>query len=287
MFVVIAGLTLALAIDLVRTGGPAAWLARHHLVPPYIGQGARVDIGGRSLYLDCRGRGAPTIVFESGMGDGAAGWTAVHDALAATTRTCAYDRAGRGSSDPRDRHTAADAADDLDAVLAAAGETSPFVVVGHSLGEVYARVFADRYREQVAGLVLVDGFSVDLEAALIHPLLGDLRPEYERRAQNLRDLVAAVERLDWPTSEAQLRASDVRGLSIVVLRAPREEPRLDKSTNAAIAQAWQAAYESLSPGRVHYEIAWGSGHVVQADRPDLLIDATRSLVETIRGSAGR
>jgi pimeloyl-ACP methyl ester carboxylesterase len=177
----------------------------------------------------------------------------------------------------------ADAADDLQALLAAAGESPPFVVIGHSLGEAYARVFADRFRDDVAGLVLVDGFGVDLETDAIHPLLGDLRTEYEQRAQGLRDMVAGVEDLDWPTSEQQLRDADLAGLPVVVLRAPRGEPRLDAPTNDAIAAAWEAAYGALSPGHVRYEIAWGAGHVIQADRPDLVIAAGRELVDAARG----
>ncbi|MGH2474301.1 MAG: alpha/beta fold hydrolase, partial [Candidatus Limnocylindrales bacterium] len=202
---VVAGLALGVGIDVVRVGGVDAWFAGRRLPPIYVAQGERVDIGGRALYLDCRGQGSPTVVLEAGMGDGARGWAPVIDGLAATSRTCAYDRAGRGSSDPRGQHTVADAAADLRAVLAAAGEAPPFIVVGHSLGEVYARVFADRHRTEVSGLVLVDGFSVDLESDWIHPLLGDLRPEYEARQQSLRDLVADVEDLDWVASEQQLR----------------------------------------------------------------------------------
>ena len=250
-----------------------------------VGDGRRVDVGGHALYIHCRGTGTPTVVLESGMGDGVVGWAPVLDGMAATTRTCAYDRAGRGGSDSRGRHTVGDAADDLRDLLTNAGEKPPFVVVGHSLGEVHARVFADRYRADVAGLVLVDGFSVDLETDWIHPLLGDLRAEYEARAQQLRDTVAAVEGLDWPASEAQLRAADVTGLPIVVLRAPRADPRLDERTNAAISTTWQEAYGSLSPGNVRYEIAWGAGHVIQADRPDLVVAAARELVDRSRATA--
>jgi len=282
LLALVVGLVLALLIDIARVGGPEAWLARHRLVPLAPGQGDRVDLGGRSLYLDCRGEGTPTIVLEAGMGDGVAGWSPVHDGMAATTRTCAYDRAGRGSSDNRGHHTVADATDDLRRLLQLAGESPPFIVIGHSLGEVYARVFADRHRADVVGLVLVDGFSVDLEADWIHPLLGGLRPEYERGAQHFRDLVASVEDLDWPESEAQLRAADVSGFPIIVLRAPRVEPRLDEPTNVAIAAAWEDAFESLSPGHVRYQIAWGAGHIVQADRPDLVIAAARELVESAR-----
>ena len=288
LLIVVAGLAVAVLVDIVRAGGPTFWLLRHRLPAPIaasIGDVRRVDVAGHALAIDCRGSGSPTIVLESGMGDGIAGWAPIHDELARTTRTCAYDRSGRGGSDARDRHTVVDATDDLRTLLTNAGEPPPLIIVGHSLGEVHARVFADRFRDDVAGLVLLDGFSVDLETDWIHPLLGDLQAEYEERAQGLRDLVAAVEGLDWVASESQLRKADVSGIPVVVLRAPRAEPRLDAASNEAIAEAWQQAYESLSPGHVRYELAWGAGHVIQADRPELVLAAARELVDRVRGAA--
>jgi pimeloyl-ACP methyl ester carboxylesterase len=281
-FAVVVGVALALAIDVVRTGGASAWLARHRIPAPYVGAGHRVDIGGRSLYLDCRGDGGPTVVLEAGMGGGAGDWAPVINGLAAKGRTCAYDRAGRGSSDPPPSgiRTIADQAADLRALLEAVGEAAPFVVVGHSFGGDVARVFADRYRDDVAGLLLVDSFSPDLENDAVHPLLGDLRPEYEARLDGLRSTVAAVEHLDWPRSESEILATDLAGLSIEVLRAPRADPRLDGATNDAIEAAVVARHESLSPGHVRYELAWGAGHVIQADRPDLVIAAARRLADS-------
>jgi len=279
---VVAGLILAVAIDVVRTGGPGAWLARRGIPVPYIAGGERFDIGGRSVYLDCRGTGSPTVVLEAGMGSGAGAWSTVFGELAAFTRTCAYDRPGRGSSDARGLHTLADTVADLRAALAAAGEVAPFVMVGHSHGGDYVRVFTGRHRTEVVGIVLLDTFDPDLETAWVHPLLGALRPEYEQRLDGLRALVAQVEDLDWAASEQELRTASITGTPIEVLRAPRAEPRLDAATNEAIAAAVIAGYESLSPGRVHYELAWGAGHMVQIDRPDLVITATRRLVEAAR-----
>ena len=276
------GILLALAIDVGRAGGLTSWLARHHLTAPYLAGGQRIDIGPRSLYIDCRGSGSPTVVLEAGSGSDSGTWSAVHDALATTTRTCAYDRTGRGRSDPRARHTLAEAAADLRAVLDAAGEPGPYIVVGHSLGGAYGRVFAGADPAQMAGLVLVDAFNPDLEAAWIHPLLGTLRGEYQTRLDGLRAHVSQVDSLDWPASEEQLRAAALEGLPIEVLVAPRREPRLDDATNAAIADAWQAAHKSLSPGHVTYAIAWGAGHNIHIDRPDLVIEATRRLIALAR-----
>jgi pimeloyl-ACP methyl ester carboxylesterase len=248
-------------------------------------RGGVVVAGDVSLYLDCRGAGSPTVVLESGAGSGAAQWSAIHDQVATLSRTCAYDRAGIGASKARGPHTLAESAADLRAVLEAAGERRPFVIVGHSLGGAYARVFAAEHRDATAALVLLDSFDPDLQTDFVHPLLGDLVPEYEAGLDGLRRTVEAWEALDWRGSERELRGGDLDGLRIAVLVARRVEPRLDEATNVRIRDAWRTAFERLSPGRVTYEYADGSGHVIPADRPDLVVELIRRVVAEVR--AGR
>jgi pimeloyl-ACP methyl ester carboxylesterase len=279
---VVVGLALGLGVDVVRSGGLGPWLAQRGLPPPYFAQGARVDLGDRSLYIDCRGTGSPTVVLEAGSGSDSATWSAVHDAIAATTRTCAYDRAGRGRSDSRDPHTLGDAATDLRSLLDAAGEQPPFVLVGHSLGGSYARVFATMYPDIVAGAVLVDSFEPDIQDDRIHPLLGPLQPEYEAQLDGLRAHVSRVDALDWPASEEQLRTASFEGIPLEILVAARYEPRLDAATNERIAAAWREGMESLSPGRSRYTIVYGAGHNIHIERPSVVIDTVRRLVEAVR-----
>jgi pimeloyl-ACP methyl ester carboxylesterase len=89
-------------------------------------------------------------------------WAWVQPELAASTRVCAYDRAGEGWSDlgpePRD---AAHVADELHVLLSRAGVGGPLVLVGHSFGGLYTRVYAGRYPDQVVGMVLVDASHPD------------------------------------------------------------------------------------------------------------------------------
>jgi pimeloyl-ACP methyl ester carboxylesterase len=281
---VVAGLLVAVAVDVARTGGWDSWLARHHLAPPYDARGERIDVGDRSLYLDCRGEGSPTVVLEAGSGSDSSTWSAVIQALASTTRTCAYDRAGRARSDAADRRTLLEASTELRALLATAGEPTPFLMVGHSLGGAFIRVFAGDHRGEVIGLVMVDTFNPDLQTDWVHPLMGDLRGEYESHLQGLRDTVSFVDSLDWPTSEQQLRDSSLAGLPIEVLVAPRYEPRLSEAANAEITAAWRAGFETLSPGMVRWTTAWGAGHNIQIDRPDMVIEAVRRLVDNARAA---
>jgi pimeloyl-ACP methyl ester carboxylesterase len=137
--------------------------ARHRAQAEFPMSGVLVDIGGRRIHLDCRGTGAPIVVFESGLDVyGSLSWSAVQDQVAQTTRACSYDRAGIMWSDrsraPRD---AAAVADDLHKALLAAGEKGPYVMVGHSLGGPYVMTFAHKFGDDVAGVVFVDASHPD------------------------------------------------------------------------------------------------------------------------------
>lgn len=115
----------------------------------------------RRLNAFCVGTGSPTVIFEQGGEGNIANWKDVQPAISSMTRTCFYDRAGFGYSDPpRLDVTAINVTDDLRALLTAKRVEGPVVLVGHSIGGFYATVYADRFPEDVAGLVLVDpGFS--------------------------------------------------------------------------------------------------------------------------------
>lgn len=134
--------------------------ARHEIVMP--GRYVALE-GDRRLQLDCRGAGAPTVVLESGLDPyGSLSWSAVHDSLAGITRTCAYSRAGIMWSDPAPpAFDVRRAARDLREALRAGGESAPFVMVGHSIGVAYIMTFTQRFADEVAGIVFVDGSHPD------------------------------------------------------------------------------------------------------------------------------
>ncbi|MCV7229382.1 alpha/beta hydrolase [Mycolicibacterium komossense] len=144
-----------------------------------------VDIGGRSLYLECHGQGGPTVILESGLDSRGDVWsrdneqpagerTMVQPGVAAFTRVCAYDRPGTigevnpsldpdgpefypSRSDPVPQpRTTQDLVADLHALLAAAGIPGPYVLAAHSAGGLVARLYASNYPDDVVGMVLVD-----------------------------------------------------------------------------------------------------------------------------------
>ncbi len=154
------GAGLALAASLVAAA--PTWAG-----PPPL-RGELVDIGGgRHIRVLCEGpptSARPLVILETGIFGGAAAWDAVQDRLAEHgLRSCAYDRAGLGFSDPGPLPRDAKAlVSDLDAWLKAKGETGPYVVMGHSLAGFEIRMFAERHPHEVVGLVMVDTTSASL-----------------------------------------------------------------------------------------------------------------------------
>jgi pimeloyl-ACP methyl ester carboxylesterase len=120
--------------------------------------GQLVDVGGHRLHLHCVGSGTPTVILESGLGEGAAYWGWISTAVARETKVCGYDRAGRGWSDSASGpQNGIAVATDLHILLDRAHVPGPFVLVAHSSGAAYVRIFAGRFPEHVAGVVLLDG----------------------------------------------------------------------------------------------------------------------------------
>ncbi|MCC7008923.1 MAG: alpha/beta hydrolase [Acidobacteria bacterium] len=119
--------------------------------------GRLVDVGGFRLHVATEGTRGPAVVFDAALGGSSISWTFVQPSVSRFARTAAYDRAGFGWSDagPLPR-TAGRSADELHTALRVAGVPPPYVLVGHSYGGLVMRIFAARYRRDVAGVVLVD-----------------------------------------------------------------------------------------------------------------------------------
>lgn len=154
LYPVVASLALGAVGGMYETAARARDLHAHRA------PGTLYDVGGHRLHLYCTGTGRPTVVLASGLGGTSPGWTRITAEVRRTTRVCAYDRAGQGWSDDVDAPQDGLAiAADLHTLLARAGESGPYVLVGHSAGGPYAMTFAARYPDDVAGMVLLDPMS--------------------------------------------------------------------------------------------------------------------------------
>lgn len=167
---------IALVVVVVLLGSGYEAFSRHRIAQAFPPAGRLVDIGGgRKLEIDCRGTGTPTVVLEAGLEmNGPLSWALVHDSIAQTTRTCAYSRAGLMWSDPKPGpHNAVTIAEDLKALLDAAQEKGPYIMVGHSLGGPYIMTFTKHYPNDVAGLVFVDASHPD-QVRRFKEVVGDM-----------------------------------------------------------------------------------------------------------------
>lgn len=123
----------------------------------YPAPGRKIAVEESDLHIRCQGDGGPTVVVDAGNGDFSLSWTEVQSQVAGFARICTYDRAGYAGSDTSpNARTAQQVAGELHALLKEAGETGPYILLVYSLGGLHARVFAEMYQEDVAGVVLVD-----------------------------------------------------------------------------------------------------------------------------------
>ncbi len=152
---------MLIGIVLVAAVWIAAGAAMVAVAGPFKPSGTYVDIGGRKLRLVCAGPAAgpaPTVWMEAGAFGLAADFAAIQQKLAdRNIRSCAYDRAGMGWSDPGPKPRDSEAiVADLEKLIAASGERGPFILMAHSMAGLHTRLFAARNPDKVAGLVLIE-----------------------------------------------------------------------------------------------------------------------------------
>lgn len=124
--------------------------------------GTLVDVDGCRLHVQTSGRGLPSVILESGLGGMSSAWGWIQPETAKFSRVVSYDRAGLGWSGPDPApKTAALAARRLRGVLLHSRVPPPYVLVGHSMGGLFIRVFADLFPDEVAGMVLIDAVHPD------------------------------------------------------------------------------------------------------------------------------
>jgi pimeloyl-ACP methyl ester carboxylesterase len=287
----------------------AALAAQPVTVSEHPAPGAMISVGSHRLHLHCLGSGAPTVVLEAGLGGTAMEWVRVQEPLSRRFRTCAYDRAGYGWSErgPLPRRSATLAAE-LHRLLQRAGESGPYVLVGHSFGGYNVRLFAARYPGEAAALLLLDasherqhdrfealGLSTaprrggivwstgrgEVPSAMpqaLKPLARSLAATPRAR------LALGAEAAELRQSADQVAAAPVRrDLPVAVIsRGRREWP--DTEAGRRLERTWRELQLDLA-GRVGsgtHAIASRSGHFVQLEQPELVIRAVGTLVERLR-----
>jgi pimeloyl-ACP methyl ester carboxylesterase len=253
-----------------------------------------VDMGGYKERYACYGEGTPTVVVEAGAGDQpiiSKSWNAVILKVQTVTRICIYDRASGNTTSQK-------IAENLHHLLTEASIPGPYLLVAHSLGGWHARVFTHLYRDEVAGLILVDTTSISPDAMIIYATayptyspdesaaLTQQRPSDE---QIFSDVAPSPDGLDMKTSNEQVRQAGSFGdLPLVVISqnpGPEDWIGLDPAVQKIVPDIVlkiQADMANLSTNS-EFVVAHTSNHFISVYEPGMIIETISKMVEDIRG----
>lgn len=240
--------------------------------PPAAAETGRVqgvlDAGGQRQWISCAGEGEPTVVISSGLGADHTMWSQVLGPMRQLTRVCISDRPGLGSSPARvGRHTdAGQHADELRALLAAAGEKGPFVLVGHSYAGLIVRALAAARPKDVVGVMLIDAVYPGIQRTYLPSYHG---PWHE--GDTLINMAAS--------ERATQGGPDLGSRPLVVLTAG--DPAKATSWADRKWNAEQARAARLSTDSRHW-FAKRSRHVIQKDQPAIVLKGLRWLLQEVR-----
>ncbi len=233
--------------------------------------------GARGLYVRCTGSGSPTVVLEGGDGDTSDSYAFAEPAVAKVTRTCVYDRANLGRSDPAPGPRGLrELVGDLERLLEAARIPGPYVLVGTSGGGYITAGYASAHPRQIAGLLFVDTSAPfrNPPREIVEATDPDHPENFERRdyLQVEKDAWAARKRIgDIPVTIIAVKFS-----AAAIAESPFASERRAMRDNVRRQRGWLALSPRAKLRVVH------TGHAVEEDDPELVIDAIGDVIRAAR-----
>lgn len=233
------------------------------------------------------GTGSPAVVFEAGLGHGKRTWGSVFGAISEVTRAVAYDRAGYGQSE-----ASAQSRDglqivlELRAMLQTERIAPPYVLVGHSLGGTYMKLFAKTFPQDVAGVVLVDARHAEFTQRCRQLGVPRLLYDPPEALLSLLSPIARAELKAAPLTQKQARrAGPFPSVPLIVLT----QSNATSKWPSGLRKVWAASQRNLAQmsrlGRI--KVLDDAGHNVHKDRPDMVVRAVLNVVRAARYVASK
>ena len=288
------------------------WLLSHLALARNTPLGELVVVGGRQVHLVCQGQGSPAVILESGIPGTSLGWASVIKDIASFARVCAYDRAGYGWSEAgAEPRTVSNITGELRELLRTAQVGPPYVLAGHSFGGLIVQVYAGQFPDEVAGMVLVDSSHPDLarrtgnldrmgrvafRLKLLAPL-GIARLIIDVPSGNPESRPSSVRAMEKEvlatTRSFRAMASELEGLQESLDQAAKNRPRLGRKPLVVLTEGerkmefWHAMQEQFTElsDSSEWQVVNGAGHFIHQDKPNIVVDAVRRVVESARGQA--
>lgn len=241
---------------------------------------SHTSFGIRSLVV--AGTGSPTVVFESGLGQGKRNWASVFNTVAETTQAVAYDRAGYGQSEAADNsRDGLQIALELRDMLRTEDIAPPYVLVGHSLGGTIMKLFAKTWPLEVCGVVLVDARHEEFTQRCRQYGVNRLLYQPPESLLSVLPPVPRAELLAAPLTLKQARrAGSFPDVPLIVLSQSNATSRWPK----ALGKVWEASQHRMSRmsslGRI--KVVDDAGHNVHLDQPDVVSRAVLGVVQAAR-----
>ena len=243
-------------------------------------EGQMVDVGGHRLFILCTGPASEaTVILENGAGAGHEGWKKVQEGIEEFCRVCSYDRAGVGRSDkPRKPQTPDTTVDDLHRLLELTSVKGPYVMVGASLGGIFARRFGARYPKEIAAMVLVDSSHEEQYShyLAISPAIAERFATQDGRFDRNEQLRASGQlepgkRLDWHLD-----------IPLVVLEHKRLVGPPQTEADRLAADWHDLQLDLASRSRYGRLIETQSGHFMEGEQPEIIVDSVREVIRQAR-----
>ena len=279
----------------------------------YPAPGTHIWLGDYRMHLHCQGRGSPTVILEAGLGGTSLEWVRVQPKISRFTRVCSYDRYGYGWSDPSfEARTAATIVTELRQLMGNGAVAAPYLLVGHSFGGLTMRLFASRYPQYIAGMVLLDptheaqfdqqqlaspshktlipnqnkAFVIGNHYQIPTALPAEIRPTAQMLAlipSSIRSLYSELRYIRISAAQVRQSGQTLPDVPLTII-AHNSLIRAQTAKAKRFAGNWLTLQRELATrapqGR--FIMAEHSGHHIHLEQPELVINSVRDIVEQNR-----